>query len=168
MIGEELRDLYQEIILDHGKHPRNHRHPEDATHEARGDNPMCGDRVTVYLKVSPDRVIEDAAFQGRGCAISQASASMMTELVQGRTAAEAEALFERFHDLCTGEEHGHEPGHQDGRAAVAPEDLEQLQVMSGVRQFPMRVKCATLAWHAMRSALGGKGRASSEGDEGLE
>lgn len=168
MIGEELRDLYQEIILDHGRHPRNHRHPEDATHEARGDNPMCGDRVTVYLKVSPNRIIEDAAFEGRGCAISQASASMMTELIRGKTAAEAEALFERFHEMCTGEEHGHGHHHHDGQPAVDPEDVERLEVMSGVRQFPMRVKCATLAWHAMRSALNGRGRATSEGEGGSE
>lgn len=155
---EDLRDLYQEVILDHGKNPRNHRHPPDATHEARGDNPICGDRVTVYLKLSGDGRIEDAAFEGRGCAISQASASMMTELVQGKTEAEARALFEHFHRMCTEDA----PPAPEGRDGVDTTDLERLEVMSGVRQFPMRVKCATLAWHTMDAALDRSARASSE------
>lgn len=152
---EELRDLYQEVILDHGRAPRNHRHPADATHEARGDNPMCGDRVAVYLKLSPDGRIEDAAFEGRGCAISQASASLMTEMVHGRTVAEAKVLFEHFHRICTSDEPA-------AVAGIDAEDAERLEVMSGVRQFPMRVKCATLAWHTMNSALAGDGRTSTE------
>jgi nitrogen fixation protein NifU and related proteins len=156
---DELRDLYQEVILDHGKHPRNHRRPEDASHHARGDNPMCGDRVEVFLKLGADGTIQDAAFQGRGCAISQASASMMTELVTGKTVGQAKALFEGFHRLCTDADHDHDHAPPEG---VDPADLERLAVMSGVRQFPMRVKCATLAWHTLNTALDGGKEASSE------
>ena len=137
----ELRELYQEVILDHGKHPRNLRQPADANREARGNNPMCGDRITVYLTIDADGRIADAAFQGKGCAISQASASMMTELLRGKTQAEAEALFKSFHRMCT--EEGFDPGDVPGAEADA---MERLQVLSGVREFPMRVKCATLAW----------------------
>lgn len=154
---DELRELYQEVILDHGKHPRNFRHPEDANHTAHGENPMCGDRLIVYLKINGQGLIEDCAFQGQGCAISTASASMMTEIVRGKTEAEAKALFETFHDLCTkdDEEHGdHGPVDED--------DMEKLQVLSGVRQFPVRVKCATLAWHALSAAMAGEEKASSE------
>lgn len=154
---DDLRDLYQEVILDHGKNPRNLRHPEDSNREARGDNPMCGDKVTVYLKVSPDGIVEDAAFEGRGCAISTASASMMTELVAGRTEAEVKALFERFHEMCTKDDHEHVHG-----GGVDGEALERLQVLAGVRQFPMRVKCATLAWHTLDAALAGGAKASTE------
>lgn len=161
---DDLRDLYQEVILDHGKNPRNHRHPEDATHHARGDNPMCGDRVEVFVRLDGDGRIQDAAFLGRGCAISQASASMMTELVTGKTVDQAKALFRGFHALCT-------DGHGDlspavGTGEVEPADIERLEVMSGVRQFPMRVKCATLAWHTLVAAVDGEGRASSEGSTG--
>lgn len=152
---EDLRDLYQEVILDHGRNPRNHRHPADATHEAHGDNPMCGDRVVVYLKLTPDGRIEDAAFEGRGCAISQASASLMTEMVHGRTVAEARTLFDHFHHICTSDEPADPAG-------IGAEDAERLEVMAGVRQFPMRVKCATLAWHTMNTALAGDGRTSTE------
>jgi len=144
----DLRDLYQEVILDHGKRPRNFRHPADANREAKGDNPLCGDKVTIYLKLSDKGLIEDLAFEGRGCAISTASASMMTEILKGKTEAEAEALFGAFHQMCTSD--------------VAPEiaeplqdDFDRLQVMSGVRHYPMRVKCATLAWHTMKAALEG-------------
>lgn len=154
---DELRELYQEVILDHGKNPRNHRHPADANREARGENPMCGDKFTVYLKVNGDRVVEDVAFEGRGCAISTASASMMTELVKGKTEAEAKVLFQAFHDLCTkdDDEHGdHGP--------IDEEAMEKLMVLSGVRQFPVRVKCATLAWHAMSAAIDGEDKTSSE------
>lgn len=154
---DELRELYQEVILDHGKNPRNHRHPADANREARGENPMCGDKFTVYLKVNGDRVVEDVAFEGRGCAISTASASMMTELVKGKTEAEAKVLFQTFHDLCTkdDDEHGdHGP--------IDEEAMEKLMVLSGVRQFPVRVKCATLAWHAMSAAIDGEDKTSSE------
>ncbi|CAO3359688.1 SUF system NifU family Fe-S cluster assembly protein [Azospirillum melinis] len=151
---DDLRELYQEVILDHGKNPRNFRHPDDANREAKGENPMCGDRFMVYLTLK-DGVVDDVAFQGRGCAISTASASMMTELVHGKTAAEAEKLFHAFHELCTQDE----PDIPEG---VDDETMEKLMVMSGVRQFPVRVKCATLAWHAMNAALHGEASASSD------
>ncbi|QCG95318.1 SUF system NifU family Fe-S cluster assembly protein [Azospirillum sp. TSA2s] len=151
---DDLRELYQEVILDHGKNPRNFRHPDDANREAKGENPMCGDRFMVYLTLK-DGVVDDVAFQGRGCAISTASASMMTELVRGKTAAEAEKQFHAFHELCTQDE----PDIPEG---VDDETMEKLMVMSGVRQFPVRVKCATLAWHAMNAALHGEAAASSD------
>ncbi len=159
---DDLRDLYQEVILDHGKNPRNHRRPEAPSHRARGDNPMCGDRVEVFLTLDEAGLIRDAAFQGRGCAISQASASMMTELVTGKTVEQAKALFKGFHELCTHDGHDH-PATPPG---VDPADMERLEVMSGVRQFPMRVKCATLAWHAFAAAVDGEARASSEEETG--
>lgn len=135
----ELADLYQDVILDHSRHPRNFGHPDDANREARGNNPLCGDRVTVYLHIEGD-VIEGASFDARGCAISLASASMMTEIVKGKTVAEARALFDRFHRLVTAGEGG-----GDG--------LDELEALSGVRDFPTRIKCATLAWHAMTAAI---------------
>lgn len=140
----ELRDLYQEIILDHNKRPRNFRHPEHATHQARGDNPLCGDKVTVYLTVE-DGVVRDVAFEGRGCAISTASASLMTEIVKGRRIEDARELFRRFHAMVTGTE----------PEGIDDEDLDKLQVLSGVREYPMRVKCATLSWHTLAAALDG-------------
>ena len=149
---DELRELYQEVILDHNRNPRNCRHLGDATCHARGNNPLCGDQVTVYLKIDGQNIVEDAAFEGRGCAISVASASMMTDLVKGKTAAEATALFGRFHRMCTSDE----PVSADGT------DLEKLQVLSGVRDYPMRVKCATLAWHAMQAALAGDEEVTTE------
>ena len=155
MIDDDLRDLYQEVILDHGKNPRNFRHPEDASHEALGNNPLCGDRLTVYLRLDEGRNILDAAFEGKGCAISIASASMMTDMVKGKSLAEVKELFERFHKMCTGEDDG-------GIADRFEDELEKLKVMSGVRQFPMRVKCATLAWHAMNAAAEGEDAATTE------
>ena len=152
---DDLRELYQEVILDHGKRPRNFRHPEDANREAHGNNPLCGDRLVVFLKVDDKGIIQDAAFEGRGCAISTASASMMTEMLKGKTADQAHRLFEAFHQMCTVDEHD----------AVPPDladDLEKLQVLSGVRQFPMRVKCATLAWHTMNAAMAGGADVSTE------
>ncbi|MGD1878542.1 MAG: Fe-S cluster assembly sulfur transfer protein SufU [Kiloniellaceae bacterium] len=152
-----LRDLYQEVILDHGKHPRNHRHPAAANHEARGYNPLCGDQVTVYLQTDDAGRIADCAFEGRGCASSIASASLMTELLTGKTEAEAGRLFEDFHRLCT------EADFTLAQAAAEDRDaLERLQVLSGVRAFPARVKCATLAWHAMTAALKGGGETTTE------
>jgi len=134
----DLQELYQEVILDHNRRPRNFRALDDAR-KGEGYNPLCGDRLTVYLRVD-DGVIKEATFQGSGCAISKASASLMTESVKGKTVAEAEALFERFHRTVTAS-----PG--------APvEDLGKLSVLAGVRQFPVRVKCATLAWYALRAA----------------
>ena len=152
---DELRELYQEVILDHGKRPRNFRHPEDANRQAHGNNPLCGDRITIFLKVDEDGVIQDAAFEGRGCAISTASASMMTEMLKGKTEEQAHRLFESFHQLCTSDEH-------DVAADDLADDLEKLQVLSGVRQFPMRVKCATLAWHTMNAAMAGEQTVSTE------
>lgn len=135
----DLRELYQEVILDHYRRPRNFAALDDANRKAEGYNPLCGDRVTIYLRVA-DGVVRAASFQGSGCAISTASASLMTEAVQGKTLAEAEALFEQFHGLVTGAER-------------APQELGKLEALGGVRDYPVRVKCATLAWHTLRSAL---------------
>ncbi len=153
---DELRELYQEVILDHGKHPRNFRHPEDANHRAHGHNPMCGDTLFVYLKLDGEGRIADLAFQGKGCAISVASASLMTEILKGRSVEEAKAIFARFHALCTGEEV------PSGTEEVDPEVLDRLMVLSGVRAFPVRVKCATLAWHTLDAALVGQEEVSTE------
>jgi len=140
---DDLRDLYQEVILDHSKRPRNFGRPApDANCHAKGHNPLCGDRMTLHLKLK-DGIVEDAWFEGNGCAISMASASLMTEEIKGRSADEVRALFERFHDLLTTD---------DGVA----EDLDKLAVFAGVREFPVRVKCATLAWHTLTAALDGK------------
>jgi nitrogen fixation protein NifU and related proteins len=143
-MSDELRELYQEVILDHGKRPRNLREIPGASRTAEGYNPLCGDRATIYLTLDGD-VVKDASFVGKGCSISTASASMMTEAVKGKTRAEAEALFERFHALVTGEP----------ARAGAPE-LGKLAVFSGVSEFPVRVKCASLAWHTLRAALQGE------------
>jgi nitrogen fixation NifU-like protein len=140
----ELSDLYQEVILDHNKRPRNFQVLEEANRTAVGHNPLCGDRITVYLKLEDD-VIQDISFQGSGCAISTASASVMTETLKGKTLAEAEALFEVFHALVTG---------KPPAAGKAPE-LGKLAAFSGVSEFPARVKCATLAWHTVHAALHG-------------
>jgi nitrogen fixation NifU-like protein len=140
----DLRELYQEVILDHHKRPRNFRRPEDANKHADGFNPLCGDKVTVFLRLE-DGVIRDIAFEGSGCAISTASASMMTEALKGKTEAEANGIFARFHDLVTGKR----AGGLDGS------ELGKLEVFTGVRDYPVRVKCATLAWHTMRAALTG-------------
>ncbi len=152
---DDLRELYQEVILDHGKSPRNFRDVENATCHAHGSNPLCGDQLVVYLRIDDDGVIDDVSFVGKGCAISVASASMMTELVKGKSIEETKALFRRFHKMCTGEEDG------EG-AEFLEDDLEKLNVLSGVRAFPVRVKCATLAWHTLNAALDGDGEASSE------
>ena len=152
---DDLRELYQEVILDHGKSPRNFRDVEDATAHAHGANPLCGDQLVVYLKVDGDGRIEDVSFVGKGCAISVASASMMTELVMGRTVEEARKMFKRFHDMCTGEEGGDD-------STLLEDDLEKLNVLSGVRAFPVRVKCATLPWHTLSAAMDGKEEASTE------
>ena len=154
-MDDDVRELYQEVILDHGKNPRNFRQLEDANCEAQGNNPLCGDRLTVYLKVDEDRLICDAAFEGRGCAISMASASMMTQIVCGKTVSQVQYLFDKFHKLCTGEI---EEFPQDEFS----DDVDKLRVMSGVRQFPMRVKCATLSWHTMNAAVSGDSETSTE------
>lgn len=152
---DDLRELYQEVILDHGKSPRNFRDVEDATAHAHGANPLCGDQLVVYLKVDGDGRIEDVSFVGKGCAISVASASMMTELVMGRTVEEARKMFKRFHDMCTGEDSGDD-------STLLEDDLEKLNVLSGVRAFPVRVKCATLPWHTLSAAMDGEEEASTE------
>ena len=135
----ELRDLYQESILDHSKHPRNFREPERFSRKADGYNPLCGDRITVFLALDGD-VVEDVSFVGAGCAISTASASLMTESLKGKTLDQLGAMAERFHEMLTGDD---DP----------PEELGKLTVLAGVREFPVRVKCATLAWHTVRAAL---------------
>jgi len=146
----ELRELYQEVILDHGKEPRNFGRPEGATCESDGHNPLCGDTVTVYLRLLDD-VVEDVGFEGRGCAISIASASMMTELLKGKSLKETESMFVRFHQLVTDDE-------AVGKTDFEGEEFEKLMVLAGVREFPMRVKCATLAWHTMKAAVQGGGK----------
>jgi nitrogen fixation NifU-like protein len=138
----ELRELYQSVILDHNKKPRNFGVLEGANRRAEGHNPLCGDHLAVTLRVEGD-VVTGVSFEGDGCAISTASASLMTEAIKGRPLAEIEALFERFHDLVT--------SNPDERPHAG--DLGKLEVFAGVREFPMRVKCATLSWHTMRSAL---------------
>ncbi len=135
----DLRELYQEVILDHFRRPRNFGKSPASNRKAEGHNPLCGDRMTVYLLIDVGR-IADVSFEGSGCAISVASASLMTEMLKGLTEEEARALFERFHGVVAG-----------GEEAV--EDLDKLAVLSGVREFPMRVKCATLAWHTFAAAL---------------
>ena len=142
----DLRGLYQEVILDHSKKPRNYRVLEDANHQAEGYNPLCGDRVTLYIKLENGR-ISDLSFQGSGCAISTSSASLLTETLKGKTLEEADEMFEKFHALVTGEAEG-------GQAV--DQSLGKLAVFSGVAEFPLRVKCATLAWHTLRSALKGE------------
>ena len=144
---DDLRELYQEVILDHGKNPRNFGAMDDANRAARGDNPMCGDRITVYLTVDEDGVIREASFSGQGCAISKASASMMTEIVKGKTVDDAKELFQSFHNMCT-KDHCDMSAHEESD----PDAVERLTVLSGVRQFPVRVKCATLAWHTLNAA----------------
>ena len=143
-MNNDLRDLYQEVILDHAKRPRNYGAPEGHVYAlAHGNNPLCGDRLTLYVTCT-DGVVKDAAFEGNGCAISMASASLMTEAIKGRPEAEVRELFQHFHDLMTVED-------------VEPdtETLDKLAVFAGVREFPVRVKCATLAWHTLVAALNG-------------
>jgi nitrogen fixation protein NifU and related proteins len=146
----ELRDLYQEVILEHSKAPRNFRQLQNANHQAEGFNPLCGDRLTVYVDLDGD-AIRDIGFQGSGCAISKASASMMTQSVKGRTKQEVAALFEKFRRLVTGQ-----PNNGDNQL-----ELGKLAVFSGVSEYPVRVKCATLPWHTLRAALQGQSEAVS-------
>lgn len=140
----DLRDLYQELILEHSKAPRNYRELKTADHKAEGYNPLCGDHFTIFLQMDGE-LIRELTFQGSGCAISKASASMMTQALKGKTKAQAEQLFERFHDVVT----GHAANGNQG-------ELGKLAVFSGVSEFPTRVKCATLAWHTLQAALEGK------------
>jgi nitrogen fixation NifU-like protein len=138
-----LRELYQEVILDHSRHPRHYGPLADASHKADGHNPLCGDKVTVYLKLDAGGRVADIGFEGKGCAISQASASMMTDMLKGRTAEEAEKLMQGFLHLVKGED----------ASALDEDDRELLEVMGGISEFPMRVKCATLAWHTYKNAV---------------
>lgn len=144
----DLRELYQDIILDHGRHPRNFRAIEHPTHSAQGHNPLCGDRVTVYLTLAEDGHIADVSFQGRGCAISTAAASLMTEILKGKTPEAARALFAHFHARVTGGAEVPLPGSLE-------DDMERLEPLTGVKAYPARVKCATLSWHALEAALKG-------------
>jgi nitrogen fixation NifU-like protein len=147
----ELSELYQQVILDHNKKPRNFHRLETANRRAEGYNPLCGDQLTVYLELEDERV-KDVSFEGSGCAISKAAASMMTQSVKGRTLEEAEVLFDEFHRMVMGELDAEAEEHHLGR----------LTIFSGVREFPARVKCATLSWHTLRSALQGHETASTE------
>jgi nitrogen fixation NifU-like protein len=145
-MSSDLRDLYQEVILDHSKRPRNFGELPGSNRRAEGYNPLCGDRETVLLNVE-NGVLKDIRFTGSGCAISTASASMMTESLKGKTRPEAEALFTRFHDLITGE----------SKSGPGAPPLGKLEVFSGVREYPVRIKCATLPWHTLKAALASEG-----------
>ena len=147
----ELSELYQQVILDHNKKPRNFRKLATANHTAEGFNPLCGDQLTVYLQLE-DGAVRDISFEGSGCAISKAAASMMTQAVKGKSKQQAEQLFSEFHKMVTGE--------LDEK--ITPNQLGHLQIFSGVREFPVRVKCATLAWHTMQAALSNKETVSTE------
>jgi nitrogen fixation NifU-like protein len=141
----DLRELYQEVILDHNKRPRNFRTLEGANRTAEGHNPLCGDAMMIYVRLE-DGLLRDVSFQGSGCAISKASASMMTDIVKGKTRAEAEGIFETFHRMVT----------MDPGVAFDPLEMGKLAAFAGVREFPVRVKCATLPWHTLRAALEGR------------
>lgn len=155
-MSADLRDLYQELILDHSKRPRNFRALEAGSRKAEGYNPLCGDKVTIYVVMEGDR-IRDISFQGSGCAISTASASLLTESLKGKTRGEVDGLFRAFHDLLTTE-----------RGGESGADLGKLEVFSGVREYPVRVKCATLSWHTLRAALEGAAGAVSTEEIGEE
>jgi len=144
-MSSELRDLYQTVILDHYKKPRNFGKLAGANRQAEGHNPLCGDHIKVYARVDGDRV-EAVGFEGSGCAISTAAASLVSEIAKGKSRAEVDAIYTRFHDLVT------------GRGDVEPSSVGKLEVLAGVREFPARVKCATLVWHALRAALEGRGQ----------
>lgn len=146
----DLRELYQEVILDHAKHPKNYHKMTDATHVAEGYNPLCGDHFYLYLKIE-DGVIKDISFEGAGCAISKASASIMTSMAKGKTIEEAEIIFKDFHLFVTGK----------ADASFDPKSLGKLAVFSGVSEFPVRVKCATLAWHTLINAIEKKNEIAS-------
>ncbi len=149
-MSSDLRELYQSVILDHNKSPRNFCKPKSANRSAEGVNPLCGDQLTVYLSVE-NGIVEDVGFNGTGCAISTASASLMTQSIQSRKIEDVEHLFAGFHEMVT----------SNPQASTGGEDLGKLSVFSGVREFPMRVKCATLAWHAMTEALRDTGKTAT-------
>jgi len=141
-MSSDLRELYQEVILDHNKNPRNFRGLEDATHTAEGYNPLCGDKVKIFLRIEDD-VVQDVGFLGDGCAISTASASLLTQAIKGKPKAEVEALFGKFHDMLT----------QDSTQRQTVDGLGKLAVFEGVCEYPARVKCATLCWHTLQAAM---------------
>jgi nitrogen fixation NifU-like protein len=143
-MNADVRELYQEVLLDHGRRPRNRRRPEQVDRRVEGDNPLCGDNITLYLAVE-DGIISDASFEGEGCAISTASASMMTEAVKGKSVEQVAKLHDSFHNMLTG---------MNGNGANG---IGKLAVFAGVKEFPVRVKCATLAWHSLKAALGNEG-----------
>jgi nitrogen fixation protein NifU and related proteins len=145
-VNPDLRDLYQEVIIEHSKRPRNYHPLEAPARSAQGYNPLCGDQVKVYVRLDDADKVADLSFEGSGCAISTASASVMTEILKGKSMAEAEALFQTFHDLVT--------GHDSAEEQL--DELGKLAVFGGVSEFPARVKCATLCWHTLRAALAGK------------
>ena len=147
----ELSELYQQVILDHNKKPRNFRKLENANHTAEGYNPLCGDHLTVYLNVDAD-LVQEVGFEGSGCAISKASASMMTQAVKGKSTEEVETLFKEFHSMVTGELD----------EETEENSLGNLKIFAGVREFPVRVKCATLPWHTMHAALNKQDQVSTE------
>ena len=149
---DDLRELYQATILGHHKKPRNFRVIEHASHEADGHNPLCGDQLTLYAQLDGDGTLEDVSFQGSGCAISRASASLMTDHVKGKSLEEVDADFERFHELVTSS-----PSEEAKTGGMG-----KLAVLAGVREYPMRVKCATLAWHALKAALEGEATTKTE------
>ena len=151
-MDQELKELYQQVILDHNKSPRNFRVIDNATQHAEGFNPLCGDHLDIYLIIE-DGIVKDVSFKGEGCAISKASASVMTSVLKGKTIEEAEALFEKFHDLVTGKLGGN----------LDLDELGKLAVFAGIQEFPVRVKCASLAWHTMINALkGGQEKITTE------
>ena len=152
--ANDLRELYQDLILDHSKRPHNFHELPDANREALGHNPLCGDRLSLQLQVDEHDVIRDVGFQGSGCAISVASASMMTDMLKGKSAEEAQRLFDYLHNSCTG---------KSADAAGLDEDaVDRIKALAGVRDYPIRVKCATLAWHTLQSALKNQKKVSTE------
>lgn len=156
-LNSDLRDLYQDLILDHGKRPRNFQILETANREALGHNPLCGDRLMLYVDVGDNDIIQNVTFQGSGCAISMASASMMTEMLKGKNLKQVETLFHYMHASCTS-------GQSDKISAVGvdEEDADRVQALAGVRHYPMRVKCATLAWHTLQAALKNEQKITTE------
>jgi len=153
-MSDDLRELYQDLILDHGKHPRNFHALPTANHEALGHNPLCGDKINLFVTVDDKNIIQDVAFQGSGCAISVASASMMTEMLKGKSTSEASHLFDYLHDSCTGK-----PANDTG---LDEDAVDRIKALAGVRDYPIRVKCATLAWHTLQAALKDKKKVSTE------
>jgi SUF system FeS assembly protein, NifU family len=149
---DTLRELYQEVIFDHNKNPRNFHKLEPCNHHADGMNPLCGDQITVYLHLSDEKIIENVSFEGEGCAISTASASIMTEVLKGKTTAEAKDIFDVFHAKTTGE---------PVPESLSDLDIGKLEVLVGVQQYPTRVKCATLAWHTLQAAIESPGETIS-------